>query len=233
MDLAKYLVEQLRWKAYYWNPDPDLSVDEKDFEERPRWFIGWYCNWKFADPQPAPGQEDDFFEKSYVKHFDSASPQEKAALYSKARNYASEHSFTARQAKKPRVYGVVTLGKTIPVTDSVTGYRPNIPRGTPAADYLGRPQPNEPAAPTAAAQRQAALRYAAFVSQVKFGFGVVRGGEHTYLFSSGDVYEFHWDAPPADRNAFGVTPLPQWGWESGAIIVPPETQLTLPPEAVR
>jgi hypothetical protein len=53
---------------------------------------------------------------------------------------------------------------------------------------------------------------------VKFGFGISRGGMHTWLFSYGKVYEVHWKGIGADL--YEATPLELFGWLSGAIVVP-------------
>lgn len=53
---------------------------------------------------------------------------------------------------------------------------------------------------------------------VKFGFGISRGGMHTWLFSKGYVYEVHWDKIGA--NLYEKSPLEFYPWLSGAIVVP-------------
>ena len=53
-----------------------------------------------------------------------------------------------------------------------------------------------------------------------FGFGLSRGGEHTWLFSRGKVYEVHWDKVGADL--YEESPLRTYAWLSGAIVVPPD-----------
>jgi hypothetical protein len=55
---------------------------------------------------------------------------------------------------------------------------------------------------------------------VKFGFGVSKGGRHTWLFSFGDVYEVHWDQVGA--SLYEASPLRSFGWLSSAIVVPPD-----------
>lgn len=58
------------------------------------------------------------------------------------------------------------------------------------------------------------------LKSVKFGFGISRGGMHTWLFSKGDVYEVHWDKVGADL--YEKTSLANYPWLSGAIVVPPD-----------
>jgi len=55
---------------------------------------------------------------------------------------------------------------------------------------------------------------------VKFGFGVSRGGRHTWLFSKGKIYEVHWDEIGA--NLYESSSIRAFPWLSGAIVVPSE-----------
>jgi hypothetical protein len=56
------------------------------------------------------------------------------------------------------------------------------------------------------------------LERLKFGFGVSRGGKHTWLFSKGKVYEVHWDE--IGSNLYEASPLRNFPWLSGAIVVP-------------
>jgi len=56
--------------------------------------------------------------------------------------------------------------------------------------------------------------------KVEFGFGVSRGGQHTWLFSKGLVYEVHWDT--IGKDLYEASPLNKYPWLSGAIVVPPD-----------
>ena len=58
------------------------------------------------------------------------------------------------------------------------------------------------------------------LEQVEFGFGVSRGGMHTWVFSKGKVYEVHWDE--IGSNLYEATPLRVFAWLSGAIVIPPD-----------
>jgi hypothetical protein len=60
----------------------------------------------------------------------------------------------------------------------------------------------------------------ASLALVKFGFGVSRGGRHTWLFSQGKVYEVHWDG--MGDTLYEASPLRSYPWLSGAIVVPPD-----------
>lgn len=56
------------------------------------------------------------------------------------------------------------------------------------------------------------------LEQVKFGFGISRGGMHTWVFSKGKVYEVHWDKIGPDL--YEARSLRSFPWLSGAIVVP-------------
>jgi len=58
------------------------------------------------------------------------------------------------------------------------------------------------------------------LKKVRFGFGMSRGGMHTWLFSLGSVYEVHWDAIGA--SLYEKSSLDVFGWLSGSIVVPPD-----------
>ncbi|MCI5146156.1 MAG: hypothetical protein D3923_11660 [Candidatus Electrothrix sp. AR3] len=60
----------------------------------------------------------------------------------------------------------------------------------------------------------------ASLEQVGFGFGISRGGKHTWLFSQGKVYEVHWDAIGVEL--YGARPLRVFPWLSNLIVIPPE-----------
>lgn len=68
------------------------------------------------------------------------------------------------------------------------------------------------------------LRILERVSQVKFAFGIARGGYHTFLFSYGEVFEVHWNQEGA--KLYGRTPFKDYEWLSGALIVPPDSSFT-------
>ena len=60
----------------------------------------------------------------------------------------------------------------------------------------------------------------ASLEQVEFGFGISRGGMHTWLFSKGKIYEVHWNS--IGDGLYEATPVRIFPWLSGAIIIPPE-----------
>jgi hypothetical protein len=61
------------------------------------------------------------------------------------------------------------------------------------------------------------------LERVPFFFGLARGGRHTFVGHDGIVSEFHWMAEPNDADAIQETPLPDFDWLSGVIMIPPST----------
>ncbi len=124
----------------------------------------------------------------------------------------SEHPYSSFLAKKNCRY------YKIPLKYRVINYNPT-PEDHPAFqqlnDHLGLTQLN--------AEDIAGLE------QVQFGFGISRGGMHTWLYASGKVYEVHWNAIGADL--YEATPLRDFPWLSGAIVTPPELAAVLPASA--
>ena len=57
------------------------------------------------------------------------------------------------------------------------------------------------------------------LEQVEFGFGISRGGMHTWLFSKGNIYEVHWNS--IGDGLYEATPIRIFPWLSGAIVIPP------------
>jgi hypothetical protein len=58
--------------------------------------------------------------------------------------------------------------------------------------------------------------------RIPLGVIAARGGTHMTLVLNGHVYEVHWDLPATDPNVIQETPLEQWAWQSGAVVMPPE-----------
>lgn len=63
------------------------------------------------------------------------------------------------------------------------------------------------------------------LEKVEFGFGMSRGGTHTWLFSKGDVYEVHWNS--IGDGLYEASPLREFDWLSGAIVIPSEQAVHL------
>ena len=59
------------------------------------------------------------------------------------------------------------------------------------------------------------------LKKVPLGVISARGGTHMTLLLQGQVYEVHWDKPASDPNVIEATPLEQWVWQSGVIVMPP------------
>lgn len=63
------------------------------------------------------------------------------------------------------------------------------------------------------------------VSKVKFAFGIARGARHTFMLSYGELFEVHYtESDPA--RLYGKKPFRNFGFNSGAIIVPPDSSFT-------
>ena len=56
------------------------------------------------------------------------------------------------------------------------------------------------------------------LANIDFGFGISKGGLHTWLFSRGNVYEVHWDS--IGKGLYEKTSLKKFIWLSGAIAIP-------------
>lgn len=105
-----------------------------------------------------------------------------------------EHSFSALQVSRGKGY----YGMEIDAT--VQNYRPTSGKST-RQDLSGINKLND----------------------VPFFFGLAKGGIHTFVGRSGNVNEFHWSETPDSKHAIQETPLKDWGWNSGVIMVPPGT----------
>ncbi|VEN72789.1 conserved hypothetical protein [Candidatus Desulfarcum epimagneticum] len=114
-----------------------------------------------------------------------------------------EHSYTSHMAKKTRRY------YKIPLEHRVHNYNVT-PDSHPAFQKL-----NKNAGPSTLNEADIAG-----LERVKFGFGVSRGGRHTWLFSEGKVYETHWNKIGPDL--YEASPLRKFPWLSGAIVTPSE-----------
>jgi hypothetical protein len=115
----------------------------------------------------------------------------------------SEHSYTAHLANRTcRYYG-------IRIEYRATNYTVT-PKTHPSFKKL-----NKNAGPTPLNDVDIAS-----LDSVKFGFGISRGGRHTWLFSEGKVYEVHWDK--IGDELYEASSLRAYPWLSGAIVVPPD-----------
>jgi LysM repeat protein len=106
----------------------------------------------------------------------------------------AEHSFSAVQAARGKGY------YGIDVDAQVVNYRPTDGMGT-KQDMSGIEK----------------------LREVPFFFGLAKGGVHTFVGRKGEVNEFHWSEMPNSSHAIQQTPLEQFGWNSGLIMVPPGT----------
>lgn len=63
------------------------------------------------------------------------------------------------------------------------------------------------------------------LEKIQFGFGISRGGLHTWLFSKGKVYEVHWEEVGA--KLYDATHITDFKWLSSLIAVPPDASTSL------
>lgn len=68
------------------------------------------------------------------------------------------------------------------------------------------------------------------LANVKFGFGLSRGGYHTWAFSEGLVYEVHWMGIGDDL--YERSSVLDFSWLSSVIVVPPEAAQLLRAENI-
>lgn len=61
------------------------------------------------------------------------------------------------------------------------------------------------------------------LKEVPFAILAAKGGMHMAVLVYGKVYEVHWTTSAESENVITAVPLEEWGWMSGAIVVPPGT----------
>jgi len=61
------------------------------------------------------------------------------------------------------------------------------------------------------------------LKDVPFGVLAAKGGMHMAVIVNGEVYEVHWSTSATSTEVITAEPLEDWGWLSGAIVVPPGT----------
>jgi len=110
-----------------------------------------------------------------------------------------EHTYSYYVAKKKETY------YQIPITALVVDYYPT--------DSQKHKLRNEP-------KTTRKMKEFAKLVKVKFGYGLARGGYHTFLYGLGFVYEVHWDQIGDDL--YEKSPFVSYEWLSGAILVPPD-----------
>ena len=121
-----------------------------------------------------------------------------------------EHPYSTFIAKKKKKY------YGIPMAYKVTNYRPT-PKTDPDFQTVN---PGRGVTPLDSVS-YSALKF------VDFGFGISKGGLHTWLYSKGKVYEVHWGETAASGNLYEATDLNKFMWNSGAIIIPSEQAVKL------
>jgi hypothetical protein len=126
------------------------------------------------------------------------------------RDDEKEHPYSSAIALRDKKY------YEIPLEYAVQNYAV-----TPAAD-LAPLQLNKNIPPTEHNETDIAS-----LEKVEFGFGMSRGGTHTWLFSKGDIYEVHWNE--IGSGLYEASPLREFDWLSGVIVIPPEQAVHLSP----
>lgn len=58
--------------------------------------------------------------------------------------------------------------------------------------------------------------------RVNFGVLCAKGGTHMATIVKGQVYEVHWSDTADSHDMIEFTPIEDWGWGSGAIVMPPD-----------
>jgi hypothetical protein len=61
------------------------------------------------------------------------------------------------------------------------------------------------------------------LKEVPFAILAARGGTHMAVVVYGKVYEVHWSTRPTSEDVITATPLEEFDWLSGAVVVPPGT----------
>ncbi len=138
----------------------------------------------------------------------------------------NEHPYSYKIAKKKKTY------YGIKISDYVINYRPTPFYIYDVPKYLSSFNPTE-------AYYRFDLKPSAFrrldtkkmtpkntkglikLRKVRFGFGVARGGKHTFLYGLGNIYEVHWTGLGTFGNLYEKSPFEDYKWLSGAILLPP------------
>ncbi len=166
----------------------------------------------------------------------------KAHYWSPDVNHPTDFNYEVHNASywntlKRGVYYVGEYNTNVPVSGYVVNYKP-VENYMDARyeDQRKRTQHNYPTTPETAAFER--------LKQVKFAYGVARGGDHTFLYSDGYVFEVHYTARGDDRYSEHVDadgdalyerkPFDKFPWQSGIMVVPPDSKFesdhkTLPP----
>jgi hypothetical protein len=76
--------------------------------------------------------------------------------------------------------------------------------------------------PTAATKQESMTRLDQ-LRKVPLAVIAARGGTHMTLLLNGDVYEVHWEKEATDPDVITAIPLEKWEWQSGVVVMPPES----------
>lgn len=129
--------------------------------------------------------------------------------------YITPDRFHPDDGNERYTYTTAIVNKTcmfrdIRVDYFVFDYRPS----TPSTPYFQTLYSHKPA-------RQLNAIGLAELKKIKFGYGISRGGFHTWLYSDGYVYEVHRDK--IGSELYDKTAIEDFIWNSSLIVVPPDS----------
>lgn len=114
-----------------------------------------------------------------------------------------EHTFSTFMTLKTCVY------TGVPVSYVVMDYNPT-----------SKDDPNYQALFKDAGPRKLNVLGLTELKKIKFGYGISRQGDHTWLYSDGHVYEAHWN--DIGKDIFEKSRIEDFVWNSSLIVVPPD-----------
>jgi hypothetical protein len=121
------------------------------------------------------------------------------------RDGQSQHPVSYQQAKKYNTY------YHVPISGFIVDYKLTNP-----PSFLGR---------LFGGQRAQDLTAFNQFSKVRFSFGVVKGGMHTFLCSYGMIFEVHWNQIAA--GLYERSPFYDYEWLDGVVVLPPDSGFSL------
>ena len=142
------------------------------------------------------------------------------------RDKQSEHPVSYKQVLGKKHY--IPERTNLPISGLIVDYNKTTKKNTSKTIWTSIPIPTLPVgipfpnSVTVSNENTAILEK---LSQVKFAFGLTRGGTHTFLFSYGEVFEVHWAEEGA--KLYGKVAFTDYEWLSGALVVPPDSNFSL------
>lgn len=138
----------------------------------------------------------------------------------------AKNSYSYWNTLKHGLYYAGEFPTKVPVSGYIVNYRPAIDITNPRYEDKRKKTKHNYETPP---ERETFERF----KKVRFAFGLARGGDHTFMYSEGYVFEVHWNALGDDnysehvdedgddlyeRSEFEFFP----GWYSGLMVVPPD-----------